>query len=47
MTAPPIVANDAKTAGMWAFDRDVDWIKRYSACNNKSFILLIILIYYK
>ena len=36
MTAPPRKANDAKTEGMWAFDRSGEWTSRYSKCNNKS-----------
>ena len=36
MTAPPRKLNDAKTAGLWTFDRSGEWIDRYSACNNKA-----------
>ena len=31
MTAPPRKLNDAKTAGLWTFDRSGEWIDRYSA----------------
>jgi carbonic anhydrase len=36
MTAPTRAANDAKTAGLWAFDRPNEWSKRYSNCNPKA-----------
>jgi len=36
MTAPAISANDSTTQGLWAFDRDNEWIKRYPLCNKKT-----------
>ena len=36
MTAPPISPNDSTTAGLWAFDRSSEWIKRYPLCSKKS-----------
>jgi carbonic anhydrase len=36
MTAPPRKLNDAKTPGMWAFDRSGEWVNKYSSCNPKA-----------
>ena len=36
MTAPTIAQNDAKTAGLWAFDRSPEWKYRYSNCDKKA-----------
>ena len=29
MTAPPRKLNDAKTPGMWTFDRSGEWTSKY------------------
>jgi len=36
MTAPSIKAGDAKTGGLWVFDRSNEWKTRYDTCSNKS-----------
>ena len=36
MTAPPRIVGDSTTQGLWAFDRDQEWPKRYPLCNKKS-----------
>ena len=36
MTAPPISPNDSTTPGLWAFDRDSEWRKRYPLCGKKT-----------
>ena len=36
MTAPPIKAGDTTTQGLWTFDRDPEWQKRYPLCNKKT-----------
>jgi carbonic anhydrase len=36
MTAPPIKPGDSTTQGLWAFDRDPEWPKRYPLCNKKT-----------
>ena len=36
MTAPPRKLNDAKTPGMWAFDRSGEWSSKYRTCNKKA-----------
>jgi carbonic anhydrase len=36
MTAPPLKAGDSTTQGLWAFDRDPEWPKRYPLCNKKT-----------
>ena len=36
MTAPSIKAGDAKTGGLWVFDRSNEWSARYGSCSKKA-----------
>ena len=36
MTAPSIKAGDAKTGGLWVFDRSNEWTSRYGSCSKKA-----------